>query len=605
MNIPIAIQLAALTLFGPLGVALLLALVPAIRTRGWPAIVLSICAASAALAAAVALLVVAEPDVPVILQQRWLPVSNTSLADVGLRVDGLSTAMLCVVTLVALAVQVFSVGYMHDEPAPAQGRYFAYHSLFIFSMNLLVLAPNLLQFFAGWELVGLTSYLLIGFYYRKPEAGHAAIKAFWVTKFADMGLALGLVILFVSGGQFAFDAQLPERTATATTLLLFLAVMGKSAQFPLHVWLPNAMEGPTPVSALLHAATMVAAGVYLLVRASPLFLQVPLTLDVMLWVGALTAVFGAFVAVFQTDIKRTLAYSTCSQLGYMVAAAGAGAPLAAQLHLTTHACFKALLFLGAGSVIHAVHSNDLRAMGGLGKKMPVTAVCFGIGALALAGVPGFSGFFSKDWILEALAEKESWVPLGCLLVASFMTAFYMTRVTVLAFAGEASNAAERAHEAPVSMLLPVSVLACGAVGAGWGASRIVARLGGHYEFHLGLVGTGASALAVAGVVLAWVAFGRGRGGIQSADWYRRCEAIAHSGAVDRSFDWAYRRGLLSGAAAIGWFDRYIIDGAMNWIAWFAMALGRRLQRIQSGNILDYVTAVVIGALAMAAWGMFS
>ncbi|HEY5958651.1 MAG TPA: proton-conducting transporter membrane subunit, partial [Polyangiaceae bacterium] len=261
MNILSATQIASAILLGPLATALVLAVVPGLRTRGWPAVWLSVCTAALAAGGALYLLATTDPSLPIVLTESWLPQANASLVDVGLRIDGISTSMLAIVTLVAFAVQVFSIGYMHDEIPAAKGRYFTYHSFFIFSMNLLVLAPNLLQFFAGWELVGLTSYLLIGFYYRKPSAGHAAIKAFWVTKFADMGLALGLVVLFVTQGSFAFDAQPSPGAVTVVTLLLFLAVMGKSAQFPLHVWLPNAMEGPTPVSALLHAATMVAAGV--------------------------------------------------------------------------------------------------------------------------------------------------------------------------------------------------------------------------------------------------------------------------------------------------------------------------------------------------------
>ncbi len=410
---------ATLALFLPLITALLLAILVPVRRHGWAAASASVVTACIALAAAVCTYAQPSDGQPHGWTVTWLRQAGNEIVAFGVRVDGLSSSMLVIVTLVATCVQVFSLGYMKDEPRPALGRYFAYHSFFIFSMNLLVLAPNLLQFFLGWELVGLTSYLLIGYYFQKPSAGYAAVKAFWITKLADMGFLFGLLSLFFASNGFDFETLLEPGPATAVTLGLFLAVMGKSAQFPLHVWLPNAMEGPTPVSALLHAATMVAAGVYLLARAYPLFGQAPVTLDVMLWVGSFTAVFAAFVAVVQTDIKRVLAYSTCSQLGYMVAAVGAGSAFSAYFHLTTHAFFKALLFLAAGSAIHAVHSNELSSMGGLGKKMPVTAGTFGVGALALAGFPGLSGFFSKDSILEALAERGAWVPLGLLLMAAF------------------------------------------------------------------------------------------------------------------------------------------------------------------------------------------
>jgi NADH-quinone oxidoreductase subunit L len=605
MDLLSPIVLAVIALFGPVVTATILALVPVLRLRGLPAMWLSVFTATVAAASAISLLFVVDPANPVILEASWLPNAGHSLVSVGIRLDGISTSMLLIVTVVAWAVQVFSIGYMHDEPAPAKGRYFTYHSLFIFSMNLLVLAPNLMQLFVGWELVGLTSYLLIGFYYQKVSAGHAAIKAFWVTKFADMGLLLGLLVLFIGTGSFAFDASGSPWVITLSTLLLFLAVMGKSAQFPLHVWLPNAMEGPTPVSALLHAATMVAAGVYLLVRSSPLYLGAPLTLNVMLWVGSVTALFAACVAVFQTDIKRVLAYSTCSQLGYMVAAVGAGAPLAAYFHLTTHAFFKALLFLGAGSVIHAVHSNELKNMGGLGKKMPVTALTFAIGALALAGIPGLSGFFSKDLILEAVSEQGASGPLVLLLIAALLTAFYMTKVALVAFLGKPSEAAHHAHESGPSMLIPLGVLALLSIVAGYFGKTFFARLGEHYAFHLGHIGILGTALGLTGLAMAVLVYGARLIPLESMALYRFAEFIACSRAIDRTYEVLYRHVVLKVAAAIGWFDRYVIDGVMNWFAWGSMAIGRRLQRLQSGNILDYLMAVVAGTVALVAWRLFS
>jgi len=604
MDLSSPINLAGFALFGPVLAAAVLAIVPGLRARGAPAMWLSVATATLAAVAAIRLFIVADVGQPLVVQQSWLPLAGASLVEVGLRIDGISTSMLVIVTLVAWAVQVFSIGYMHDEPPAAKGRYFTYHSLFIFSMNLLVLAPNLMQLFVGWELVGLTSYLLIGFYYKKKSAAHAAVKAFWVTKFADMGLLLGLLVLYIDTGSFAFDAKGTVWGIGTATLLLFLAVMGKSAQFPLHVWLPNAMEGPTPVSALLHAATMVAAGVYLLVRASPLFAGAPDTQHVMLWVGSITALFAAFVAVFQTDIKRVLAYSTCSQLGYMVAAVGAGAPLAAYFHLTTHAFFKALLFLGAGSVIHAVHSNELKDMGGLAKKMPVTAATFAIGALALAGLPGLSGFFSKDLILESVAEEGGQIPLSLLLVAAFLTAFYMAKIAVVAFFGKPNEAAHHARESGPSMTLPLIVLASLAVVSGYFGKMFFERNGGHYEFHLGPVGMMGTAAGLLGLASSALVYWKPLIPLESTAIYRFAEFVVRLRAVDRMYEVLYSGVAMRSARAIGWFDRYVIDGVMNWLAWISMAIGRRLQRLQSGNILDYLVAVVAGAVALAAWRLF-
>jgi len=600
--------LAAVALLAPAAMALLLAVVYPLRLRGWPAAWLSVLTALTSLAAAATLFVVYDGPAPIESTLTWLVDGNQPLSQVGIHIDATSTAMLLVVTLVASSVQVFSLGYMAEEPRPALGRYFVYHSLFIFSMNLLVLAPDLLQFFLGWELVGLTSYLLIGFYYRKPSAAHAAVKAFWITKFADMGLVMALLVSFLTTGGFSFNTDFSTSAsawaATAVTLLLFLAVMGKSAQFPLHVWLPNAMEGPTPVSALLHAATMVAAGVYLLVRAFPLFAQAPSTLTVLTWVGAFTALFAAVVASVQTDIKRVLAYSTCSQLGYMVAAVGAAAPVAAYFHLTTHAFFKALLFLASGSVIHAVHSNELTEMGGLARKMKVTTAVFIIGALALAGVPGFSGFFSKDLILEHVAEHSGVLPTVFLLVAAGLTAYYMTRTVAMAFFGKASHAAEHAHESGPAMLTPLIVLAVPALGSGWVAAGFAHRLGEHYEFRLSAVGVAATLLGLTGIALGWLIHGSGRLPASRFAFLSPVGVLARSGAVDRTYRFLFTEVALRLANAVGWFDRYIVDGLVNAVGWLGMVTSRRLQRVQTGNVLDYVYALVLGVVALAVWRLW-
>jgi formate hydrogenlyase subunit 3/multisubunit Na+/H+ antiporter MnhD subunit len=397
---------ALVALLGPALAALIIGVVPPLRKAGKPAAYLAVAAAGLALFGAAALMMrqLGAPAEALVQTTRWLPSGGQTIAEIGVRLDGISVPMLVVVTTVAFCVQVFSLGYMADEPPAAFGRYFAYHSLFIFSMNTLVLAPNVLQLFAGWELVGLTSYLLIGYYWQKPSAARAAVKAFWTTKLADMGFVVGVVLLFVSTGGFGWKAPSDPTLHMWIGFGLFLGVMGKSAQFPLHVWLPDAMEGPTPVSALLHAATMVAAGVYLIVRANPLFQALPVR-ELMTWLGAFTALFAAVVAVVQTDIKKVLAYSTCSQLGYMVSALGAGSLMGGYFHLTTHAAFKALLFLGAGSVIHVVHSNELADMGYLWPKMKVTALTFIIGALALAVHPRAGAVEREDRHPDRLPER--------------------------------------------------------------------------------------------------------------------------------------------------------------------------------------------------------
>ncbi len=600
-----AFDWALLALLTPLGAAIAIALVVPLRRRGTPASWLSIAAVIVSFVSAVKLFSgqVANPHQVTLRTLEWLPSATSTMARIGIRLDGISIPMLVVLTTVAMCVQVFSLGYMADEPAPARGRYYGYHSLFVFAMGVLVLAPNMLELFLGWELVGLTSYLLIGFYYQKQSAARAAIKAFWVTKFADMGLVLGIILLFATTGQFGWNAALPAAWAGPITLLMFLGVMGKSAQFPLHIWLPNAMEGPTPVSALLHAATMVAAGVYMIVRANPLFAQSPSTLTAMAWIGGFTALFAAIVAVVQTDIKRVLAYSTCSQLGYMICALGAGSVMGGFFHLTTHAFFKALLFLGAGSVIHAVHSNELDHMGGLWNKMRTTSVVFIIAALALAGIPGFAGFFSKDLILEAVQEKGLMVPYAALMIAAFLTAFYIGRVVFLAFFGKPSKHAEHAHESGPSMALPMLLLAAGSVGVGWFGKTLAQVYGLEYEFHLTPTGMAASALGLAGIGLSWWLYGREEKST-AFDFLAPVGEIARSGAVDQLFEGGYRNVLLVLSSAVGWIDRYVVDGVINFCGYLTIMTGRGLKRFQTGNAQDYVLAVIAGAMALAAWGLF-
>ena len=418
---------------------------------------------------------------------RWIN-SGTFEANWQLRFDTLTAVMLIVVTGVSSCVHIYSVGYMHHDKAIA--RFMAYLSLFTFAMLMLVTADNLVQLFFGWEGVGVASYLLIGFWYHKESAHTAAMKAFVVNRVGDFGFVLGILAIFTLTGSVSFDAIFANSASyqdavisfsgitlpalEVVSILLFIGAMGKSAQLGLHTWLPDAMEGPTPVSALIHAATMVTAGVFLVCRMSPIIEYAPVALDVITIVGASTAIFAATVGMTQFDIKRVIAYSTCSQLGYMFFAAGVSAYPAAMFHLTTHAFFKALLFLGAGSVIHALSDEqDLRHMGGIWRKVPVTYTMMWVGSLALAGFPFFAGFYSKDMILEAAYGAHTGVGmvafwLGC--TAELLTAFYSWRLLILAFHGQPRASEEvmsHVHESPNVMTLPLVPLAIGAIFAGW------------------------------------------------------------------------------------------------------------------------------------------
>jgi NADH-quinone oxidoreductase subunit L len=400
----------------------------------------------------------------------WLAIGGLHI-DIGLQIDQLSKLMLCVVTGVGSLIHIFSLGYMKEDRDFS--RYFAFLSLFIFSMLGIVLADNFVMMFIFWELVGISSYLLIGFWFEKPSAADAAKKAFLTNRVGDFGFLLGILMVWAVMGSINFDAiesKLATGTATITGLagfLIFCGAMGKSAQAPLHVWLPDAMEGPTPVSALIHAATMVAAGVYMLCRVFFL-IDGTWAMEAIAWIGGLTSLMAALMAVQQDDIKRILAYSTLSQLGYMVMAVGLGSTDAAMFHLTTHASFKALLFLGAGSVIVALHhEQDIWKMGGLRERMPKTYWTFLIGTMALCGVPLFSGFFSKEAILDAALGNNILLFLVAVFVA-LLTTFYMTRLFIVAFMGEPrSKHAEQAKESPAVMTVPLLVLAVPSVIAGY------------------------------------------------------------------------------------------------------------------------------------------
>src|SRR5262245_6828719 len=612
---------ALIALLLPAGACLILAVVAPLRRRGRPAAYLSVLFAAGALAAALASLRVASASGGFSSWLwAWIPTEAGPLTSVGVLADADSTLMLILVALVSFLVQVYSLGYLADEPPPSLGRYYAYQSLFAFSMMGLVLAPNFVQLFICWELVGLCSYLLIGYWYQRPEAARAAVKAFWTTKAGDVGLLVGIVLLYRQAGTFDFlqllemvDARaLPLAGLPVITFCIYLGAMGKSAQFPLHVWLPDAMEGPTPVSALIHAATMVTAGVYLLVRTAWLFDQTPEVLEIVGWVGAFTALLAAVLACVQSDIKRVLAYSTVSQLGYMMAAIGAGFASAGFLHLLTHGVFKALLFLGAGAVIHAVGTNDIFAMGGLRRAMPQTLIVFLVGTLSLAGVPLFGGFFSKEEILAGVWVGGLRIPFVMLAIAEFLAAFYMFRVVFVAFFGEAREgqpaglaagghgAEPRPHDAPFSMSGPLWILALLSMSLGVGFALK------HPEAEFvapGWITPLAIALALGGILLAWLTYEREviDAGRLSAFFAPIRDAAQNRFYLDAAFLVVYRWVFLGVSRLVGWVDRYVVDGVLNLLSAWTLDAGDRLRRIQSGQPQDYVYGVALGALLLLIW----
>jgi len=640
--------LALVALLLPAASFLLLGVAAPLRRLGRPAAYVSILPATASLAAAV----LAWQAVPAEsgaggtvtrLVWEWLPAAGAPLATVGVLADADSTLMLTLVALVALLVQVYSLAYLDAEPPQGLGRYYAYQSLFAFSMMGLVLAPNLLQLFICWELVGLCSYLLIGFWYQKPAAARAALKAFWTTKAGDVGLLVGIVLLWRAAGTFdltelrsmAGDGTLPLAGLSVVTACMYLGAAGKSAQFPLHVWLPDAMEGPTPVSALIHAATMVTAGVYLLHRTAWLFALTPEVLVVVAWIGALTALVAAILACAQDDIKRVLAYSTVSQLGYMMAAIGAGFSAAGFFHLLTHGLFKALLFLGAGAVIHAVGSNDLPRMGGLARRMPQTAIVFLVGTLSLAGLPLFAGFLSKEEILGAVLAGGLTGPFLVLMLVAFLTAFYMFRVVFLAFFGTAApaaalvegsvegsvegigegigedgadggthgaahGAAHHPHDPPAPMLLPLWVLALLSMAVGVYYTFAHADPGFESPAWLmpAAVGTG-----VAGIALAWATYQRRAIDAETlAGLVGPIRRAAHARFwIDDLFEGVVARAALALSAVIGWLDRYLVDGVLNVVSAWTVETGDEMRAMQTGRVQDYVYGLAVGLLLILLW----
>jgi NADH-quinone oxidoreductase subunit L len=579
----------------------------------------------------------------------WIHVGGF-VVDWALRIDPLTAVMLVVVTTVSALVHLYSIGYMAEDPG--QPRFFAYLSLFTFAMLMLVTSDNLVQMFFGWEGVGLASYLLIGFWFKKPSANAAAMKAFIVNRVGDFGFALGIFLVFWTFGAVTFDpifasvagqakvnvvflgASVPVLELTAC--LLFMGAMGKSAQFLLHTWLPDAMEGPTPVSALIHAATMVTAGVFMVARLSPIFEYAPFAQSVVLIVGATTAFFAATIGLVQNDIKRVIAYSTCSQLGYMFVALGAGVYSAGIYHLFTHAFFKALLFLGAGSVIHAMHhEQDIRKMGGLARVIPFTAAMMAIGTIALTGFPFTAGFYSKDAIIEAayVAKQPGHVyAFICVVLAAGMTSFYSWRLYFLTFLGKSRADAKtlsHAHESPLVMLIPLGILAAGAVLAGFPFAS--SFIGAHAEaFWKGALFTGAHnhvlhdmhdpaklprwvpwtpfVMMVGGFVLAWCFY---------LKWPQIPAGIAERHpAIYRFllnkwyFDELYDFLFVRPAKALGHFlwkkgDGATIDGlGPDGIAALVVKITRRTVILQTGYVYHYAFAMLIGVAAFVTWFLF-
>ena len=533
---------------------------------------------------------------------EWLTASGPGGLSVGWAVDGLTALMLVVVGVVASLVVIFSAGYMAGEGGLP--RYYAALCLFTAAMSLLVVADGFLGLFIGWELVGACSYLLIGFWFTRPSAAKAAVKAFLTTRVGDVGLLLALALLWLEVGDLSYSAVfaavpgLAPGATTAISLLLLVGAIGKSAQFPLQIWLPDAMEGPTPVSALIHAATMVAAGVFLVARAWPLFEAAPDALLVTLAVGGVTAAGAAVAAAAQTDIKKVLAYSTISQLGFMFAALGAGAWGAAIFHLTTHAAFKALLFLGSGSVIHGCGSQELDEMGGLFKSMPVTGVTWLVGAGALAGVVPLAGFFSKDEVLhDVLGASPVWAVV--LFAASGLTAAYVGRTTRLAFF-DTYRGSGHPHEGGWSMRAPLIVLALPAAALGFAGGWIAKLVGAHHGELDFMVAGLSTVIALGGLFVGWRIAGHHLAG--RAPNAQRLLALMHSGwGMDTLVDRAVIRPTLAVSRGLYTFvDRAVVDRLAEGTASVARLSGRAFAGLQSGDTQWYAIMLGAGTVALLA-----
>lgn len=585
------------------------------------------------------------PQKAILFELPFLKFAESFVANIGLLVDPLSIMMLVVVTFIAFMVNIYSVGYMRGDRA--EGRFFALLSLFSFSMLGLVAATNLFQMFIFWELVGVSSYLLIGFWYHKPSAVSASKQAFILTRFADSFFLLGIVIVSYVVQSFdfstlnaltltAFQTQVIDlgfitvNKASALVLggvFIFTGGWGKSAMFPMHIWLPNAMEGPTPVSSIIHSATMVVAGVYLVARLFPFFALSGDTMNLIMIVGAFTMVFAAVIACTQKDIKRILAYSTLSQLGYMMFSLGACRMgdvviatgwTASTYHIFTHAFFKCSLFLIAGSLIHQVHTNDLDAMGGLRKKMPLTYACALISILAISGIPPFSGFFSKDEIILTAFQGHHYVVFGLALLTSGLTTFYMFRLFFLAFHGAPRSESVKAghvHE-DFFMTLPIAILAVPALASGFAAKGLfekffvpgklnVPQLMVLPEAHW--IPIVAVAIAVFSLLLAWFLYASPKAKVERAlDDINRCgiyKVIYHKFYFDEIYYAVVRQFVIGGIARVARFIQdYIVEGILAFVVWFVHKLGDLVRTAQSGNLTFYLGTLVVGVLLWRFFG---
>jgi NADH-quinone oxidoreductase subunit L len=567
----------------------------------------------------------------------WLNFSPGLTANMGIYLDPISMMMIVVITVISLLVNIYSIGYMKDDPA--FGRFFALMSMFSFSMLGLVVSSNILQLFVFWELVGMSSYALIGFWYEKPSAVAASKKAFIVTRFADAFFLIGILVVSFQARSFDFRilnmpetaailnqnimlGPLPVNLLTMATLLIFAGGWGKSAMFPLHIWLPDAMEGPTPVSSIIHSATMVVAGVFLTARMFPLFSEATGTLALVQFIGAFTALFAAIIAITQRDIKRILAFSTLSQLGYMLfslgvakisLAGGPGAGLnslgfsAAMYHVFTHAFFKCMLFLGAGALIHAAHSNDLMVMGGLKRLMPKTYWSLLAACLAISGIFPFSGFWSKDAILLTALQSGHHVTFGVGLVTGGLTAFYMFRFFFLAFHGEAPSELHDVREDPW-MTFSIVTLTIPTLGAGllehfFTAEVVPSGLAFGVDFaHPSWLPVVASLTGIAGIGLAWLFYGHGQT-TKADEWRQRFGPVyllvQNKFYIDEIYLFITHRIIFQGIATPAkWVDRNIVDGAMNLCGWILQLGGKGVRLAQNGQLQLYLAVTVLGLAAL-------
>ena len=551
--------------------------------------------------------------------------------DLGILLDPISVMMLVVISTVSLMVHIYSMGYMKGEVGFE--RYYAFLSLFSFAMLGLVLATNIFQMYIFWELVGVSSYLLIGFYYTKPSAVAAAKKAFIVTRFADLFFLIGILVLSYytqtfdfntlnSGNASVFGSAIGSTFMGTSILswamaLIFIGGAGKSAMFPLHIWLPDAMEGPTPVSALIHAATMVVAGVYLVARFFPVYVEfTPQVLHGIAYVGAFTSLFAAIIALVQTDIKRVLAFSTISQIGFMMVALGVSGYeghyglgyMSSMFHLFTHAMFKALLFLGAGSIIHAVHSNEMKDMGGLRKYMPLTHWTFLIACLAIAGIPPFSGFVSKDEILTATYHFSTGMGIWMTVTAG-LTAFYMFRLYYNIFWGKEHKHAHTPHESPLSMTLPLMFLGLITIVGGFiPFGKLVTADRADYTIHLDMmIATISVAVAVIAILFATYLYRKPSNvPTQMANKVRRLYIAAyHRFYIDEVYLFITKKIIFNGISRpIAWFDRHVVDGTMNGMASVTDWTSIKIRRFQSGSVQWYAYVFLVGVLTITLLAVF-